>query len=166
MIFQLKKEEFSLTRVLFSMLFFMASTKFVIPLYPVPITGQMIAVYFLGLVLSPKESFAAVLGWLTFGICGLPVFTAPFGGPTTGYLIGMLLGTPAVGILLKKGFSLVTSCIGAFVIVQLFGCAWLAKFVPLADVIPLGLVPFIIPEALKMTVVCGILLYRRKANLK
>ncbi|MDR0942282.1 MAG: biotin transporter BioY [Holosporales bacterium] len=164
MIFQLRREEFSATRVLFSVLFLMVSSKFVIPLYPVPITGQLMAVYFLGLVLNPRESFAAVVGYVACGICGLPVFCGGgWGSPGSGYLVGMIFAAPIIGILFRKGFSLITSCASGCLIVYLFGCAWLAKFVPLSSVFALGVAPFLVVDALKIAVVCGILC-KKKAN--
>ncbi|MDR0942673.1 MAG: biotin transporter BioY [Holosporales bacterium] len=170
MVFHLKKEGFSVIRVLLSILFIMASAKFMIPLpfHPVPITAQLIAVYFVGLVLSPMESFVAVLGYVVSGICGLPVFCGgAWGSPGSGYLVGMIIAAPVIGILLKRGFSSITSCIGGCAIVHLGGCVWLAKFgSPFSFVVAVGMTPFLAINALKIAVVCGGLFLYKKIKQK
>lgn len=150
---------FSVRNVVLSMIGLIVSSKTCLPLYPVPVTLQMLAVYYLGMILTPKESFSAVLGWLTLGAIGFPVFASPFGGiggVTTGYLMGMLLGAPFVGVILKKGFSPIVACFSCYIVVHLFGCTWLSNFVGWSNVIQFGVVPFLIPEIFKITCACGI----------
>jgi biotin transport system substrate-specific component len=145
--------------VLLGTILFMISSKVVIPIYPVPITGQTLAVYFLGLILSPKESFLAALGWVTCGVLGTPVFTAPFGGPSSGYIIGMLLATPIIGLLVKSGWFALHSFLVAYAIVHVFGCFWLLNFIEWQNVFTAGVAPFILPEALKIVLVSSIVSY-------
>lgn len=157
----LVKNTISVKNLLLSIAFLTVSSKVILPLYPVPITLQMFAIYFLGLLLSPRESFYAVLSWIFIGAAGFPVFASNFGeltGPTAGYLIGMLLGAPLIGFLKFKGLSLMISCISCYFVVHLFGCLWLANFVGFENIIQLGVVPFIIPELLKITIACSLAL--------
>lgn len=62
-----------------------------VPMYPVPITGQTLAVTVVGLSLGRKAGISAVLLYLAQGAMGLPVFAsgaagfAVFFGPTGGY---------------------------------------------------------------------------------
>jgi len=157
------KHTASVKSLLLSIAFLTISSKVIIPLYPVPITLQMFAIYFLGLLLSPRESFCAVLSWIFIGAAGFPVFASNFGGvtgPTAGYLIGMLLGAPLTGLLKSKGLSCMISCIACYFIVHFFGCLWLANFVGFENAIQLGVIPFIIPELLKITSACSLTLKR------
>ena len=145
--------------LLLSIVFLIVSSKVIIPLYPVPITLQMFAIYFLGLLLPSRESFFLILSWLFIGSIGFPVFASNLGGisgPTVGYLIGMLFGAPMIGFLKSKGFSNLVSCIACYLIVHIFGCLWLVNFVGIDNVIQLGVVLFIIPELLKITLACSI----------
>lgn len=77
-----------------------------IPIGPVPITLQMFAVTFAIVVLSPKESIAAIAGYLILGAIGLPLFSGMQGGlaklmgPTGGFLWGYFFGVTAAALLL------------------------------------------------------------------
>jgi biotin transporter BioY len=64
----------------------------------------------------------------------------------------MLIAAPAAGIVLRKSGSHFLACLCTYVIVHLFGCAVLSNFVGLDRVMQIGLYPFIVPEALKMTI--------------
>ena len=137
------------------------SSKVAVPLFPVPITLQMFAIYYLGLMLSPRESFSAVFGWLMLGAAGLPVFASPvggLGGPTAGYLIGMLFGNPLIGVALKHSLSPIGACIICYAVNHLCGCVWLSGFVGWDNVLQCGVLPFIIPEFLKITAAVAIYL--------
>lgn len=146
----------AIKRLMLSVAFLIISSKVSVPLYPVPITLQMFAVYFLGLLLSPRESFVTILSWLLVGSFGLPAFASNFGGPTTGYLLGMLFGAPVMGFLKARGYSNFISCIACYLINGVFGCFWLSSFVGFENVIQLGIAPFVIPELLKITLICAI----------
>lgn len=69
-----------------------------VPLGPVPFTLQTFVLVFAVIALSPKESVAAVAGYVALGAIGLPVFSSMRGGigvlagPTGGFLWGFLLG--------------------------------------------------------------------------
>ncbi|MEL6745054.1 MAG: biotin transporter BioY, partial [Pseudomonadota bacterium] len=63
-----------------------------IPMVPVPITMQTLAVTVIGAVFGWRLGMAAVWLWLAYGAAGLPVFAggasglSHFVGPTAGYL--------------------------------------------------------------------------------
>ena len=65
-----------------------------IPIGPVPITLQTLAVALTGLVLGPWRGFAATALYLLVGFAGLPVFAGGTGG------LGVL-GKPSIGYLLS-----------------------------------------------------------------
>ena len=151
----------SARNVILAIVGLVVSSKVAVPLFPVPITLQMLAVYYLGLMLSPRESFSAVLGWLMLGAVGLPVFASPvggIGGPTAGYLVGMLFGCPLVGVALRYRLSPIIACIICYAINHLCGCVWLSGFVGWNNVLQCGVLPFIIPEFLKITTAVAIYL--------
>jgi biotin transport system substrate-specific component len=159
-----RREEIVTERALLAVVVLAICSKITIPIYPVPITMQMLAVYLIGLTLNPRESFAAVGGWMLMGIAGIPVFataTASLGGPTSGYIFGMLIAAPAAGLVLRKSGSDFLACLCAYIIVHLFGCAVLSRFVGLDRVMQIGFYPFIVPEVLKMTTSC---ILAQKAN--
>ncbi len=160
----LKKDINSVRNLLLSVAFLAISSKVVVPLYPVPITLQMFAVYFLGLLHTPRESFSVVLCWLFIGSIGVPVFASSLGGisgPTVGYLIGMLFGTPLISFLKSKGILLMMSCVACYFVVHILGCLWLANFVGFENVIQLGVIPFIVPDLLKMTLACSLVALKK-----
>ena len=68
------------------------------------ITGQTLAVNLIALLLTPKQTFAAISVYLLAGLIGLPVFAggisgpAKFVSPTGGFLIGFL----AAGVFVEE----------------------------------------------------------------
>ena len=64
-----------------------------LPFFPVPFTLQVFAICFLSILLTPRQSFMAVLIYVVLGALGLPVFAG---------------GSSGIGILLSKtgGFLL------------------------------------------------------------
>ena len=71
-----------------------ASSVFVLPIGPVPMTLQTMAVAIAGMLLGPRRGILAVLLYVLAGVAGAPVFAggrAGLGvlfGPTGGYLAG------------------------------------------------------------------------------
>ncbi|MFT4228137.1 biotin transporter BioY [Micropruina sp.] len=76
-----------------------------VPVGPVPITLQTLAVILSGLVLGPWRGFAAATLYLLVGFAGLPVFAGGTGG------LGVL-GKPSIGYLLS--FPIAALLAGAF----------------------------------------------------
>ena len=138
-----------------------------IPLQPVPITGQTLAVFLVALALGWRLGGAAVGLYLLEGAIGLPVFAgfaggmATFAGPTGGFLIGFLVAALAVGWLAERGWTrnvLLTAAamlIGT-VLIYALGLGWLQQFTG-AKTLELGLYPFI-PGDLIKAVLAAVLL--------
>ena len=130
-----------------------------IPLQPVPITGQTLAVFLVALSLGWRLGSAAVGLYLLEGALGLPVLAgfsggiAKFAGPTGGFLIGFLVAALIVGWLAERGWTknvLLTAAamlIGTALIYAL-GLAWLQQFTG-AKTLELGLYPFIPGDLIK-----------------
>lgn len=78
-----------------------------IPVGPVPITLQTLAVVLTGLVLGPWRGMLATLLYLAVGFAGLPVFAggsaglAVLGKPSVGYLLAFPLGAMVAGAIAR-----------------------------------------------------------------
>src|SRR5580765_3540688 len=80
------------------------------PLTPVPLTVQNLAVLLVGLLLGSRRGFAAMVIYLVEGMSGLPVFnpTGPGGvaqlfGPTGGFLLAYPVVAFVAGYLFERG---------------------------------------------------------------
>lgn len=131
-----------------------------VPMYPVPITGQTLALTVVGFALGRKAGTAAVLMYLLEGAMGLPVFANGAGGfqhffgPSGGYLIGYIPTAYVLGYFSDKGvlasfWKSIGVALLASVITFTFGLAQLAFFVPANQVLALGLYPFILGGIIK-----------------
>ena len=146
-----------------------------VPLWPVPITGQTLAVILVGLSLGAVRGGAAMVLYALLGIVGLPVFsdhTAGWGviaGPTGGYIIGFILSATLTGWLAQRAWdrkllrSFVASLAGT-VVTFLVGLPWLAAFLgsvgapnDLNSVLQAGLYPFIVGGLVKAVLGAGII---------
>ena len=145
-----------------------AASQIEIPLKPVPVTLQTVAVMLIGLTYSPRRAVEAHLLWLGAAAVGLPVLTGFEGGivkltgPTGGYLFGMVVATYSMA-LLKQKLSLNSLKSDALLILMgtaivfFFGVAWLAHLIGFEGAVMHGFVPFIIPGIVKAGVLCAAL---------
>ena len=132
------------------------SGKISFPIGVVPVTAQMLVVYFLGMWLSPRESFSAGVTWLFLGIGGVPVFApgfiSPLLSPSFGYIVGMVIGMPLAKLYFQKYNNALIACIICYVVNGFFGCIWLHQFLRSWYAVWLcGIYPFILVECFKMT---------------
>ena len=131
------------------------SARISVPLAPVPVTAQTLAVLLIGALLGPTRGAAAVLTYLAAGVAGLPVFVGGGGplyllGPTGGYLLGFLPAAYVTGTLVRRGRIALGLLAGEAVLFG-FGLAWLAVHVPnLKALLANGLLPFLPGEAVKI----------------
>ena len=148
------------------------AAQLVIPMWPVPITAQTLAVLLVGSVLGATRGAISLIVYFSMGAVGLPVFSAATSlsfGPTFGYLVGFVAAAAVVGYLSQRGWhKSVTGVIGSFAIansvIYLFGLPWLAFALgslgaanDLASVAAAGLAPFIIGDVIKMTLAAALL---------
>src|SRR5436853_7787531 len=84
----------------------------VIPIGPVPITGQTFAVLLTGTLLGPRLGALAMIAYLIEGASGLPFFAAGGSGlqrlffsPTSGYLLSYPAAAFVVGLLAERGWD-------------------------------------------------------------
>jgi biotin transport system substrate-specific component len=144
-----------------------------LPLFftPVPLTLQPFAVLVLGLLLSPRLAFAALVAYLAEGALGLPVFTpgalavagvAHLLGPTGGYLLSYPLAAPAISFLYRRtqrSYLAALACAAAGnLLILSCGALWFAVFarVPAPLALTQAVVPFLPGDALKVAAAAGV----------
>jgi biotin transport system substrate-specific component len=145
------------------------SAQIAVPMWPVPITLQTLAIPLLVALLGRELGTAAVLAYLAEGALGLPVFQGfaggliKFAGPTGGYLIGFPLAAWLVGTLYERGLDAGYARRFAAVFlgtaaVFVTGAGWLAfgLHLGLERAIALGVVPFLIGDVAKCLVAAGL----------
>ena len=82
-----------------------------VPMIPVPMTLQTLAVLMVGLAFGARLGAATLLAYLAEGALGLPVFAnAGYGlatlmGPTGGYLFGFVAAAYLAGALAERGWD-------------------------------------------------------------
>jgi biotin transport system substrate-specific component len=146
-----------------------AQLKITLGFTPVPITGQTFAVLLAGTVLGWQRGLASQalywavgivvpFAWYAEGTHGWQVAH----GTTAGYLGGFVIAAAVVGYLAERGQdrSIATSIpamLAGTAVIYVCGVLWLAYKlnVPVADgetnAIELGLTPFLVGDALKLT---------------
>jgi biotin transport system substrate-specific component len=146
-----------------------------IPLQPVPITGQTLAVLLVGVTLGATRGGLALLLYAILGIVGLPVFsdhTSGWGviaGPTGGYIIGFIFAAILTGWLAQREWDRkllrnLLAFLAGSVIPFAFGLPWLAVALgqlgypnDLNSVLVAGFYPFIVGGLIKAVVGAGII---------
>jgi biotin transport system substrate-specific component len=142
-----------------------------IPLWftPVPVTLQPFAVLLVGLLLSPRVAFGAMVAYLAEGAAGLPVFTpsGPGGvlqllGPTGGYLLSYPIVAPAVSWLWRMSLrtysrAVIVAGIGSAITLAM-GAAWLGLLTHAAPMTVLNhaVLPFLPGDLLKVAAAAAI----------
>lgn len=149
-----------LTQVLIGVGLLACAAQISIPLQPVPITMQTVAVLLIGLFYKQNTAVKTVLSYLGMGAVGFPVFAnfsgsfAHFLTPSAGFLFGFLACVAVMAAFREKigretfVTQLIACTLGSVII---FGCgiSWLALFVGMPKAFYVGFVPFIIPGIVK-----------------
>ena len=138
-----------------------ASSYVSIPLQPVPVSMQTLAVMLIGALYGWRLGGITVLAWLLEAALGMPVLAggkggiAPFIGPTAGYLFAFPVGAMLMGWLAARGWN-GTHPLRAFwamllctTLIVLLGGAWLSALIGPAKGWQLGVLPFLIGDVLK-----------------
>ena len=137
---------------------------------PVPFTGQTLGVLLLGSAYGLGLGTLTTAAYVALGTLGLPLFTGWQGGlahlmgPTGGYLIGFVLASALLGWLAQRGWDRSYGrTVGAMLLAELAiylpGLLWLHGVLggSWAQTLALGLVPFLIGDAVKMLLAVGLL---------
>jgi biotin transport system substrate-specific component len=162
----------SIALILSGAVFTAYAAQLVIPMWPVPITAQTLAVLLVGSILGATRGALSLIVYFSMGAVGLPVFSAATSlsfGPTLGYLVGFIAAAAVVGYLSQRGWhKSVTGVLGSFAIansvIYFFGLPWLAFALgslgaanDFASVAAAGLAPFLVGDFIKMTVAAALL---------
>ncbi len=134
-----------------------------IPMWPVPITGQTLAVMLVGGALGMRRGAAALTTYLVAGLAGVPWFAGFAGGPayvlapSFGFIVGFIAAAAVAGwfaerawdrepLLALAGFCLATAA------PFLVGVPYMAALLSLSDpatIAAYGITPFIVPGLVK-----------------
>jgi biotin transport system substrate-specific component len=138
-----------------------------LPFTPVPISLQTFAVLLSAAALGPTRAGAAMGLYLVAGIAGVPWFSeqnSGIGFPSFGYIIGFVLAAVLVGALARRGADRSAAGTAALMVagnlvIYAIGVPYLALAigVGLPEAIGLGVVPFLIGDALKIALAVGLL---------
>lgn len=142
-----------------------AASQIEIPLKPVPINLQTVAVMLMGLTYTPRRALESHLIWLGLAAAGAPVLSgfagglSYFAGPTLGYLMGFVVSSYLMATL-KEKLSLnswksdVILCFMGTLVVFTLGVGWLSYLIGFSNALMHGLLPFIIPGIIKAGLLC------------
>lgn len=142
------------------------SAKVQVPFYPVQMTLQTLAIALIAAAYGWRLGLATMLLYLAEGAMGLPVFAgtperglglAYMMGPTAGYLVGFVAATVLVGFVAERGgdksfVKLLAAMLAGGAIVLGLGFAYLATIIGADKAWAGGVVPFLLGDALKITI--------------
>ena len=151
---------FSLITVILGSFLLIASAKIKVPLYPVPMTLQPMAVLMIAMLFGRKLASLTVGLYIFKGVIGLPVFAFGGGlmylmGPTGGFILGFFVSAIIVGYLADRGWgkkvllSIISMLIGMAVIYTL-GIFQLALLKGFNYALLKGFYPFLLGDFYKL----------------
>jgi biotin transport system substrate-specific component len=139
-----------------------------VPMSPVPMTLQPLAVLAVGGLLGASGGLAALVTYLVLGVAGLPVFAGGSGGivrlmgPTGGYLLAFPLAAGLVGALVGQRAGVLRvlgACALGMVVIHVGGVAQLALLSgDPARAFRIGFVPFFTGDLLKVGLAAAVIL--------
>lgn len=146
-----------------------------VPMWPVPITGQTLAVVLVGATLGTRRGALSMLLYMVAGLAGAPFFADMTGGlhalavPSFGYVLGFVPSAAAIGWLARRDWDrrFVRAAVAftlASAIPFVTGIPYLAVVLAqlgaphdLATVLRLGLYPFVLGGIAKAVIAAGVL---------
>lgn len=158
---------FKIGLLLIGNLLLILSAHICIPLQPVPVTMQSLAVLFIGMSYGWRLGGLTVSAYLIEGLSGLPVFVSfPTGlaallGPPGGYLIAFLPAAIVTGWLIERGYgrnfisSWLVGLIGTLIIYT-GGVSMLSHFIGFNQAIAVGIKPFLLIDMIKISLLAAI----------
>ncbi|MFI2190727.1 biotin transporter BioY [Streptomyces sioyaensis] len=138
-----------------------------VPGSPVPVTGQTFAALLVGASLGTRRGLLSLALYALAGMAGMPWFAggaSGAGGATFGYVMGMLLAAGLVGALARRGgdrgaWRTAATMAAGTAVIYAVGVPYLALStgMPFGQAVAVGLVPFLIGDALKAALAMGAL---------
>lgn len=161
-----RSNELALAFIGFLLLF--ACSQITIPIQPIPITLQTLAVMVIGLTFTARAGLSSIALYLGSAAIGLPVLNnwtgglAKFSGPSAGYLLGFFLAIALMTSIRRwwpsKSFlATFSNCVLGTAVIYAFGVGWLSYVVGIDTALQVGLLPFIIPGVIKSLLLCSAL---------
>jgi biotin transport system substrate-specific component len=156
-------------------LFTAAMAQVQVPMWPVPITGQTLAVVLVGATLGARRGMLSLLVYAVAGLAGAPFFAEMTGGlqalavPSFGYVIGFIPAAGVIGWLARRDWDrkFVRATIAftlASAIPFVTGLPYLAVVLgqlgapnDLQSVLQAGLYPFVLGGIAKALIAAGVL---------
>lgn len=140
-----------------------------IPLGPVPFTLQTFAVFATAGILGTKRSLVTIIVYILLGMAGVPVFSqfkagpAVLAGPTGGYVLGFICTVIIIGVVteifsksrkaLRNTMMFLSMVVGDTVCFMVGTVHFmLIMKMDLASSLMMCVVPYIVPDLIKMTV--------------
>ncbi len=124
-------------------LFIALAAQISVPMIPVPMTLQTLAIMIVGLTYGARMGALTLVAYLAEGAMGLPVFAngmngAAFFGPTAGFLVGFVAMAAIVGYAADRGVRsfLGTAAVALLAAALLYipGVAWAMSLAELAGI--------------------------------
>ena len=139
-----------------------------IPMYPVPMTLQTLAVLLIAAAMGPIRAMSSMGLYIAMGAAGLPVFAGAkaLGAvmPTAGYLVGFVVAGAVVGFLATRGFAKTPLSVGMVfalgsLVIYIFGAGWLMVGLGLSlpQALAGGGIPFLVGDAVKAAAAAALL---------
>ncbi|OIH93586.1 biotin transporter BioY [Curtobacterium sp. MCBA15_001] len=156
-------------------LFTAAMAQVEIPMWPVPITGQTLAVVLVGATLGARRGILSMLVYAVAGLAGAPFFADMQGGlgalalPSFGYVIGFVPAAGVIGWLARRSWDrrfgrAAAAMVLASAIPFVTGLPYLAVALgslglpnDLQSVLAAGLYPFVVGGVVKALIAAGII---------
>lgn len=168
---------YSLTLIALGAALVAALSPFQIPLGPIPITLQTLAIGLIATIYRPKEATLAILLYLLLGTIGLPVFASgkggfqTFFGPTAGFLVFFPVRAFVTSIIAQgkqNAVRLFLANLLGEVVLFVGGVIGfiLITHADFSKAINLVVLPFILPDLIKIsfTTIFGLLLLKSLKN--
>jgi len=133
-----------------------------VPMFPVPMTMQTLAVTVIGALYGWRLGALTVLAWLGTALAGAPVLAgdhltgpAAFISPTAGYLAAFPLAAAITGYLAERGWNghrpalAFVAMLAGNSLCLVLGAAWLSVLVGPAKAVAAGVLPFVLGGLVK-----------------
>lgn len=165
----MKTKELTLTAIMLAIL--IVCSQLALPIGPVPITLQTIAVMIIGYLLSPRNALLATIIYLVMGLAGLPVFSAFSGGlqyvlmPSFGFVLSFIPASYLQAKYLEKQSNpevkqFIFAGLINFSVTYLIGLTYMAAILNLymnsqlnfVGILMAGFIPFLFGDILKIIV--------------
>jgi biotin transport system substrate-specific component len=131
-----------------------------VPMIPVPMTLQSLAVLMIGAAYGSRLGAATLALYALEGAIGLPVFAEFKSGimlASFGYVLGFIAAAYVVGFLAERGWDrspvkMFASMILGAAVLYVPGLLWLSAWIGAEKAIQFGLLPFIVGDVVKAAV--------------